>query len=75
MFKNIKCLKMHQTNTILNCRCSDGCFYRGTCVLHMSMVEFKWMLPQRDLWITHEHGGIQMDASTEGHVVAHEQLF
>ena len=33
---------------------------------------FKWMLPQRDLWIEHEHGGFQMDASTEGLVAAHE---
>ena len=27
---------------------------------------FRWMLPQREMWIAHEHGGVQMDASTEG---------
>ena len=24
--------------------------------------QFRWMLPQRDLWIGPEHGGVQMDA-------------
>ena len=33
---------------------------------------FRWMLPQRDLQIAHELGGVQMDASTEGHVAACE---
>ena len=27
---------------------------------------FRWMLPQRGLWIACEHGGVQMDASKEG---------
>ena len=30
------------------------------------------MLPQRDLWIACEHGGVQMATSTEGLVAACE---
>ena len=33
---------------------------------------FRWMLPQRDMWIACEHGGVQMDASTGGLVAACE---
>ena len=33
---------------------------------------FRWMLPLRDLWIAHEHGGVQVDVSREGLVAAHE---
>ena len=33
---------------------------------------FRSMLPQGDLWFAYEHGGVQMDASTEGLVAAHE---
>ena len=33
---------------------------------------FRWMLPQRDLWIAHEHGGAQMDALQRGLVDPHE---
>ena len=39
-------------------RCSDGCFHRGTYGLHMNVVEFRWMLPQSDLWISCEQGGV-----------------
>ena len=35
---------------------------------------FRWMLPQRDLWIAHEHGGVQVDASTEGLIAACEHI-
>ena len=33
---------------------------------------FRWMLPQRNLWIAHEHGGFKIDASTEGLIASHD---
>ena len=30
------------------------------------------MLSQRDFWVAHEYGGVQMDASTDGLVAVHE---
>ena len=41
-----------------------------TSLIYFQM--FRWMFPQRDLWIAHEQGAVQMDASTEGLVAAYE---
>ena len=41
-----------------------------TQVLKFQM--FRWMLPEWDLWIAHEHSGVQVDASTERLVPACE---
>ena len=34
---------------------------------------FRWLLSQSDLWIAHEHGGVQMDVPTERLLAAHKQ--
>ena len=62
--------RLHLTDKLsqANMAASSGLRENGLLIFQI----FKWMLPQRDLWIACEYSGVQMDASTEGLVAVCE---